>query len=37
MEIEIYENTDGVECVKWVDKQGAHSMLKSAYDEIFAL
>jgi hypothetical protein len=37
MEIEIYLNTAGQECVKWTDENGAgHSMLKSAYDELKA-
>ena len=30
--METYVNANGVECVKWQDEQGSHSMLKSAYD-----
>ena len=34
--METYLNANGVECVKWQDEQGSHSMLKSAYDEMQA-
>jgi hypothetical protein len=34
--METYLNTYGVECVRWEDEQGTHSMLKSAYDAIQA-
>lgn len=33
MTIEIYQNLNGDDCVAWTDEQGAHSMLKSVYDE----
>jgi hypothetical protein len=33
MTVEIYENSNGEECVVWTDEEGSmHSMLKSEYD-----
>lgn len=34
--MEIYTNTNGVECVIWTDEQGMHSMTKEAYDALEA-
>ena len=34
--MEIYQNTDGADCVAWTDELGSHSMLKSAYDATLA-
>ena len=31
--METYLNLTGVECIAWIDEQGSHSMLKSAYEE----
>ena len=33
MTIETYTTLDGIECVKWTDEQGTHSMTKEAYDK----
>jgi hypothetical protein len=30
--METYFNLDGIECVKWTDEQGTHSMYKSVFD-----
>lgn len=34
--METYLNLDGIECVKWTDEQGVHSMFKDAYDAMQA-
>lgn len=35
--MEIYLNTDGIECVIWTDENGSmQSMTKAAYDELKA-
>ena len=38
MKITIYQNTNGIDCVSWIDENGQeNSMLKSVYDEQQAL
>jgi hypothetical protein len=31
--MEMYQNTQGIECVMWTDENGMHSMTKEAYDK----